>query len=194
MRWIRLRNSRLTTPFLFLLCAAVAAGVLGCQSPGRTDTDSREKAAERPAATSADADRDLHRDEGTDPRDRETAERVTTRPSTQPAVRSDDTPARDEHRPPQAKLPDYLHVTRRFEINRPIRVTATIQGDRRLIIESENVQRIKIDRAQIPLRRDRSIILQLDGQPIEWMVKSEVTEFERTSTGIWVDVPPAGKR
>lgn len=176
--------------------------VAGCEAPVRTTDQStggssavRDSKADGDASAHANAQRDdeqpIVRDarRPNDPRKAPTTQ-ATTRSAAKAADSGDDTPAPVD----DEKQPRYLSVTRRFDLARPHRVNATTQGDRRLIIETENVQRMKFSRSDIPLRSDRSIILQLDGQPIEWLVGSEVTEFERTVNGAWVALPPPSKR
>lgn len=84
-------------------------------------------------------------------------------------------------------------MTRRFEAGKPVRVEGKIEAERRVILDTDNAQRIRFDRRRIPVRRDRSIILVIDGQGIEWLASSTVTEFERTKTGAWVALEPGGR-
>lgn len=88
--------------------------------------------------------------------------------------------------PPE--LPDYLAVLERFHPGEPIRVKAEPAAPDRLVIETRNVSRLRIERNLLPLRSDRSIVLRLDGQAMEWLAGSSVSEFERSINGVWTAV------
>lgn len=100
------------------------------------------------------------------------------------------TPPRESSTPPptQPELPDYVHILERFHASEPIQLQAEIAAPHRLVIETRNVRRIRIDRHKLPMSRHRSIILRLDGQGIEWTPKSTTTIFERSINGVWMPV------
>lgn len=107
----------------------------------------------------------------------------TAQPAPGPAQITPPTPPPTE--PPQ-ELPDYLGVTARFDQSKPAFVDFEVTSPNRLAIETRNVRRLWIDRAALPLRTDRSIVLQLDGQGIEWTPTSTTTVFERSPNGAWM--------
>jgi hypothetical protein len=55
----------------------------------------------------------------------------------------------------------------------------------RLVIDTHNVRRILIDRERAPLLLNRSVVLRLDGQGIEWTADSRTRVFERSINGEW---------
>lgn len=89
--------------------------------------------------------------------------------------------------------PAFTRVLARFKDTEPASVRATRIDDQQLVIVTENVQRLFIDRGDVPLDTSRSIALMLDGQPVEWLSTSKVTEFERSVNGKWSPVRPPGK-
>ena len=97
---------------------------------------------------------------------------TTTRPATQPAV----------------VAPPYVDIEALEHNGRPARVTAQIEGGIRLLLQTENVRRLTIRRSVAPLARDRSTILVLDGQPLEWLASSKVETFARSANGVWTPV------
>lgn len=113
-----------------------------------------------------------------------TTQPVTTQPATtQPATTQ---PAAAEKEPPR-----YITIIARFEPQQRAVVEAQREDGNRLVIETRNVRRLRIDRAQAELNLRRSVALQIDGQGLEWLAKSEVTEFERSVNGEWTPVKPA---
>lgn len=100
---------------------------------------------------------------------------ATTQPATAPA---------------EPELPEYLTLVARFDAQQPVRVQVISAEGRRLVLDTHNVSRLRIDRAQVPVQRDRSIVLLLDGQGIEWLASSKVVEFERSENGVWRPVRP----
>ena len=64
------------------------------------------------------------------------------------------------------------------------------EADRRLVIETRNVRRLRIDRQRAELSQRRSVALQIDGQGLEWLARSQVSEFERSVNGEWKPVKP----
>lgn len=89
--------------------------------------------------------------------------------------------------------PPYLTVLERFDAGQPTAVEARPGPANRLVIDTRNVRRLRIDRAALPLRSEQVIVLRLDGQPFEWLADSDVTEFERSVNGAWAPVRPAAR-
>lgn len=110
-------------------------------------------------------------------------------PTTRPAAPSGE--PLPEPAPPA--LPSYVRVLERFDPQEPARVHVEISSARRLVIETDNVQRLRIDRARLPMATHRSIVLRLDGQGIEWTPRSTVREFQRSPNGVWSAVRDGGK-
>lgn len=103
-------------------------------------------------------------------------------------------PATAQEQPAEPELPKYLKVTSLYDRKQAADVRIRIEPGNRLILDTRNVQRIRIDRSALPLQPDRSIVLRLDGQGIEWRADSQVTEFERSANGDWSPVKPSETR
>lgn len=99
---------------------------------------------------------------------------TTTTPTTQPA------------------LPEWLEIVASFG-DEPGAVDIVHAEGRRLVLDTRAVRRLHIDRARLPLHRDRSIVLILDGQGIEWRANSTVDLFERSENGVWTPVKPSAE-
>jgi hypothetical protein len=89
---------------------------------------------------------------------------------------------------PAPKLPRYLEVLERVDHKTPARVQVRLVPPAKLEIETDNVKRLRITRAELPLSRRRSTILRLDSQAIEWRLSSVAVEFERSRHGVWTVV------
>lgn len=122
----------------------------------------------------------------------------SSRPTSQPAPASSRAPglasqpaaSLDAPRAAEPELPEYVTIVRLWNLEEPTQARVQTEGDERLIIETENVRRIRIARELLPLSRHRSIALLLDGQPFEWTVGSKVSEFEQNGSGVWHAVQP----
>ncbi len=86
--------------------------------------------------------------------------------------------------------PEYVAVVEHYRPTAPASVRAATERGNRLVIETRNVKRLRIERSKLPLDPERSIALELDGQGIEWLRYSQVTEFERSTNGDWKPVRP----
>ena len=95
--------------------------------------------------------------------------------------------------PREPAPPPNLTVLERFDAGQPTAAEARPGPANRLVIDTRNVRRLRIDRAALPLRSEQVIILRLDGQPFEWLADSDVTEFERSVNGAWAPVRPAAR-
>lgn len=89
--------------------------------------------------------------------------------------------------PPAAaeQLPSYIQVVERIRASEPVQVHVDTSSPQRLVIETRNVRRLRIDREHAPLALNRSVVLRLDGQGIEWTADSRTHEFERSTNGEW---------
>jgi hypothetical protein len=90
-------------------------------------------------------------------------------------------------------VPEFMRIGEKADAGRAAKITAKV-GTGRLTIDTENVNRIQIRRDLLDLPPNRSTILHLDGQVIEWLANSKVTEFQRSPTGVWSPVRPAERR
>lgn len=105
---------------------------------------------------------------------------TTTRPGPHPAG------------PPA--LPPYLTVLERTRPDDPFEVQARPQPPGTLELTTRNVLRLRIDRRLVPLRRDRSIAVWIDGQGIEWTTRHDTLLLERTRSGTWRALPQGENR
>ncbi|MEW6252188.1 MAG: hypothetical protein AB1716_16235 [Planctomycetota bacterium] len=96
-----------------------------------------------------------------------------------------------ERIPPAIESPEYVTVLERYDDAVPARVAARVEPGNRLVLDTQNVRRIHIDRPRSGTDIDQSVSLQLDGQGIEWLAHSEVREFARSPNGIWSAVRAA---
>lgn len=121
-----------------------------------------------------------------------------TGPEPRDSSRADVSPETDENanagdveKPrPQPKIPDFLRIVRRTHDDKRASVRARIEKPRRLVLETDNVTRVRIDRRELELPRGRSITIRIDGQGIEWTPRYDVVELERTAGGVWSPVKP----
>ncbi|MBW7906028.1 MAG: hypothetical protein LC135_17330 [Phycisphaerae bacterium] len=178
--------TRRPSPILALLVAGFA--LVGCASPGPARPGPRadaHPAAPSPAPRSADA-----------------------QPATEPVE-----PAAPEPRPadaaPAAPPPDdgaiaaradnpyaipYLRILELRSAAEPPVVTPRLEGEQVLVLETRNVQRLRITREHLAIRRDRSVILRIDGQNFEWTRRYDSIELHRDQNGFWniISREPAG--
>ncbi len=89
-----------------------------------------------------------------------------------------------------AEAPEYVTVVDRYKPAARATISVATERGNRLVIATRNVKRLRIDRNRVPLDPDRSIALELDGQGLEWLRWSKVSEFERSPNGDWKPVRP----
>jgi hypothetical protein len=117
---------------------------------------------------------------------------VATQPATQPVATQPTTqPATTQPEEAEPETPDYLTILDRFNSRERASASARVEPGNRLVIDTRNVRRLRIERRELPLDARRTIVLQLDGQGIEWLAKSRVVEFERSPNGEWMPVKPS---
>jgi len=155
------------------LIAGVLSGLPACQGPSPRPPPTgpgASKAAEPPGPSTPPASPPAEKPE----------------PAPQPAEPTEAaTDARASEPRPEPELPAYLRVLERFDPDREMDVRIELTPPRRLAIDTRNVRRLWIDRAALPLAHHRSIVLQLDGQGIEWTPQSTTSVFERSVNGVW---------
>jgi hypothetical protein len=86
---------------------------------------------------------------------------------------------------PEPKTPRYLAIVEQVDADQDAKVQATIRPPTGLELETENVKRLRITREGLPLVQNRSIVLRIDGQGIEWTRHYVAVELERSSAGTW---------
>jgi hypothetical protein len=82
-------------------------------------------------------------------------------------------------------VPEYVEVLELIDPGGATRVRAQTDPPARLVVETENVQRLRLRRARLSLARDRSVALKLDGQMFEWTRATPIVEFARSANGTW---------
>jgi hypothetical protein len=90
----------------------------------------------------------------------------------------------------EPELPEYIRVMERFRADEPADVQVEITSPTRLVIRTRNVRKLWIDRDRLPMETGQSLVLQLDGQGIEWTARSKVRQFERSANGDWSGTRP----
>jgi len=104
--------------------------------------------------------------------------KTTTQPATKPAI-------------PEPSHPPYLLILDRFRPHQKTAAEARVEPGRRLVIDTTNVRRMRIERSKLPMDGHGRIILRLDGQGILWPADSRVVEFERSQNGDWMPIRPS---
>ncbi|MFQ5807054.1 MAG: hypothetical protein ACE5I3_11460 [Phycisphaerae bacterium] len=94
----------------------------------------------------------------------------------------------DEPEQPELQTPRYLSIVEQINPARRSRVHATVTPPRKLELTTENVSLLRLTREGLPLARNRSIVLRIDGQGIEWTPKYVAVELERSPAGAWTVV------
>lgn len=142
------------------------------------DSSPEESGAQSAAPPSEPADAT-----GPEPRD---SARADVSPETDASANAGDV----ENPRPQPKIPDFLRIVQRTHDDKRASVRARIEKPRRLVLETDNVTRVRIDRRELGLPRSRSITIRIDGQGIEWTPRYDVVELKRTIDGVWSPVKP----
>lgn len=100
---------------------------------------------------------------------------ATTEPVSPPAIVE----------PNEPPWPAYITDVAPIEAAAKPEVTVVTAKGRRLVIDTQNVQRLRIVRDELPIETSGSIVLRLDGQGIEWLADSGVEWFKRSRNGNW---------
>jgi len=156
----------------FIGLVTLGLALPGCEGNGRTSSPPTTGPTAAPSPTT----------EPIAPAIPDWPEAPASRPSTGPVATSQFA---------EPELPEYLTILAPIRSDTPARARVLQCGDQRLVIETRNVHRVRIDRDRLPLNPRRSIALVLDGQSLEWLARSKVEEFERSPNGVWVPVNPA---
>jgi cytoskeletal protein RodZ len=89
---------------------------------------------------------------------------------------------------PKPELPRYLEIIEEIDPAREPSIEATVAPPQKLELNTRNVKLLRLTREGLPLTRNRSIVLQIDGQGIEWTPKYVAVELERSPAGAWTVV------
>ncbi len=157
-------------PALWLLI--ILLGLSGC-SAGRNET---VEPTREPAATPEERGQAPARSDERPTADGDAAAR-------EPATA--DVPAEPEPRQPPPETPPFLRILERIDTDRNAALSADASWPSELRITSDNVQRFAITRENLPLARDSSVILRLDGQNMEWTARYSALELARSRSGLW---------
>ncbi|MCH7870754.1 MAG: hypothetical protein IID33_03550 [Planctomycetes bacterium] len=107
------------------------------------------------------------------------------------AAKSAEEPRQKEPQDETAKpppIPDYLTVLERTNDGTPVSVTGQTVGRSRLVIDTRNVKRLRINRGKLTFSAGRSIAMRLDGQVFELRARTDWVEMERSRNGEWSPV------
>lgn len=117
---------------------------------------------------------------------------VTSRPVSQPASQPASAPAESqptsapESQPASAPaLPDYVKVLHKPDVAADPIVLAQVRGLDELLLDTRNVDRLRIDRTELPIERNGSVVLRIDDQVIEWTSRYPMLELQRHENGEW---------
>ncbi len=108
-------------------------------------------------------------------------------PQKKQAVEQQAKPAPEETAKPPP-IPDYLTVLERVDDHAAVNVTGQTLGRSRLVIETRNVQRLRIRRDKLAFAPGRSIALRLDDQVFELRSRTDLVEMQRSRNGEWSPV------
>ncbi|MBK8916072.1 MAG: hypothetical protein IPM64_15995 [Phycisphaerales bacterium] len=90
-----------------------------------------------------------------------------------------------------AGLVTISEVIERVNDAAPHRLVEVISSGNRLSIKTENVRRLRLHRSRAPgLTSSGSVAIQIDGQGVEWLVRTDVLELERSASGAWAPAAP----
>jgi hypothetical protein len=177
--------TRRPSPILALFVLFVVGG---CAAPGRTRPGPQadaHQAAPSPAPPPAAAQPPTEPGVPATPEPRPADAAPTAPPP------DDDAPAAGGENP--YAIP-YLRILELRSASEPPVVTPRLEGQQALLLETRNVQRLRITREHLAIRRDRSVILRIDGQNFEWTTRHDSIELHRDQNGFWniVSREPAG--
>lgn len=111
----------------------------------------------------------------------ERTEAIQTEPDSQTQKEPEETPS---------QAPKYVTVLERIRNSEPYTVTGVIASPSKLVLETSNVSRLRIERRQLTMARGRRIVLRIDGRGIEWTSKTPSVELVRGRDGVWSPVEP----
>lgn len=111
---------------------------------------------------------------------------TTDEPRPAPPVASAPPPVEPARTPSIELVPEYVEVLELMDPAGATRVRAQAEPPARVVVETENVRRLRLRRERLSLARDRSVALKLDGQTFEWTRATPIVEFARSANGSWM--------
>ena len=81
-------------------------------------------------------------------------------------------------------------LAHRVDGQKSFRARGEISLPSRLIVTTDNVQRLRVDRRKLPFKRGRSVALLIDGQGIELTGRHDIVEIVRSRNGDWSPANP----
>jgi hypothetical protein len=94
-------------------------------------------------------------------------------------------PPQEGSDPSSNVTPPYARILKEIDPRGRTQLVTGVSKPRTLSIDTTNVQRLLVTREGLPLARNRSVVLRIDGKGIEWTPKYESLELERSSSGDW---------
>lgn len=155
-----------------LLAAGTFAGanavLCGCESVER-----REQPYEPPA-----------REQVAEPADESNADLTHRESAAEPAPPA--TPPRHPEPPEPVELPpDFIHVVGEAADAGESNMKVRLLQPNELIVDTQNVGKLQLDRRELPLETRGSVVLRVDGQTIEWRPDTVLLELTRSEQGAW---------
>jgi len=144
-----------------------------------SESEASDREAEAPKRESESATREQTAVVPEPPRQTTAGEASEPGRPTSAAVKPDEPGDREE------PLPRYLEVLERYDDSARAVVRARLERPAKLEIQTDNVKRLRITRARLPLTSTRSTVLRIDDQVFEWLQRSDEVVLERSRNGIW---------
>lgn len=123
----------------------------------------------------------------------EPATQPSSQPATQPATEAG-AQRRFRITSPGVKPDQPISILSKLESSRPARVSASLQSDHFLVLETANVGFLRIDLLNLPRSEGGRLVVHIDGQGLEITGRgSKIVYLQRTSVGSWTFTKaPAG--
>jgi hypothetical protein len=114
----------------------------------------------------------------------------TSAPTTTQAAAESPEDVVDKTKP---RLPPYLTILERIDDSRPASIEPQVNPPRRLALHTTNVRRMRIDRRKLDFPVNKSVVLRIDEQGMEWVAGQDDLELVRSRNGDWNAVPKPKK-
>ena len=89
-------------------------------------------------------------------------------------------------RSPADEQPGWLKIVELVDGDRPATASGTFPEKNRIVVDTGNVQQIRVHVGHLPLARKKRVVLQIDGQAMELSRQRDFTTLKRRPTGEWV--------